>query len=94
MSPLLISAGLQLLETFSSDVKIEDKEVLVRNTLQLADESRPFWARKTFWATVAAVLVPIVNKAAGLDLDITEVSAAITPLVAFVLGESWRKKGA
>jgi len=99
MNPLLISAGLKLLETVIEKNKDEDmnglewrKEAVVETIFQGLDEARVFWKRKTFWATVVAVVIPIVNRVAGLDMQIEEVSAAITPLVAFILGESWRKK--
>jgi len=90
MGPLLFSAGMILLETaLASD---DSKEDIVKEAFAQVDEARPFWARKTFWATVVAVAVPILNKAAGLNMEIEEVSAAIAPLMAFILGESWRKK--
>jgi len=99
MNPFLISAGMKLLETViekNKDERVEAlewrKEAVVETIFQGLDEARSFWARKTFWATVCAVAVPIVNRMAGLDMQIEEVSAAITPLVAFILGESWRKK--
>lgn len=94
MNPLLISAGMKLLETVVNEPlsDYDSKEDFIKETLKMADEARPFYARKTFWATVCAVVIPIVNKVAGLDMQIEEVSAAITPLVAFILGESWRKK--
>lgn len=100
MNPLLISAGLKLLETViekntdnrMSDLEKELKEDLVKEAFKSVDEARPFWARKTFWATVIGVAVPILNRVTGLDLQIEEVSLAVTPLIAFILGESWRKK--
>ncbi len=100
MNPLLLSAGLKLLNTVveksgeSSSIGETGwgKIRTVEEAFKTVDEARPFYARKTFWATVCAVAVPIVNRVAGLDMQIEEVSAAITPLVAFILGESWRKK--
>jgi len=95
MNPLLISAGMKLLETVldKQEFTLDSKLDLVKSTFKIADEARPFWERKTFWATVVAVAVPILNKATGLNMQIEEVSAAIAPLLAFILGESWRKKG-
>lgn len=100
MNPLLISAGLKLLNTVIEKNKdgkevVDDwkKEEIVEQMFTAVDEARPFWARKTFWATVVGVAVPILNKAMGLDMAIEEVSAAVLPLVAFIAGESWRKKG-
>jgi len=99
MNPLLILKGIELLNTVIEKNTDEDmnglewrKEAVVEAIFQGIDEARPFWARKTFWATVVAVVIPIVNRVAGLDMQIEEVSVAITPLVAFILGESWRKK--
>lgn len=100
MNPLLISAGLKLLNTVLEKNKDgEDqtdswaKEEIIVNAFSAVDEARPFWKRKTFWATVVAVAIPILNKVAGLDLAIEEVSAAVLPLVTFIAGESWRKRG-
>lgn len=100
MNPLLISAGLQLLNTVldkkegdTNHVQDWKKEEIVTEIMSKVDEARPFWARKTFWATVVAVAIPILNKVAGLDLAIEEVSAAVLPLVTFIAGESWRKRG-
>lgn len=55
-------------------------------------DTRPFWKRKTFWAMVIGVAVPILNKALGLDMDATEVTAAISPLLLFIVTEQWKKK--
>lgn len=100
MNPLLISAGLKLLNTVIEKNKDgEDqtdswaKEEIIVNTFSAVDEARPFWARKTFWATVVAFSVPILNKVTGLNMAIEEVSAAVLPLVTFIAGESWRKRG-
>jgi len=97
MNPLLIIKGLELLNTVIEKNEYEGmqefkKEAIVERVFEGLDEARVFWKRKTFWATVVAVVIPIVNRMAGLDMQIEEVSAAITPLVAFILGESWRKK--
>jgi len=69
-------------------MSIEQDKFLLEQALEI----RPFYTRKTFWFTVAGVAVPILNKVLGLEMDIEEVTAAVTPLVAFILGESWRKK--
>lgn len=92
ISPLLLSMGIELLKTKSSNSEDFDTEK-VKNVFALVDEARPFWARKTFWATVVGMAIPILNRVAGLDMEIEEVSAAVLPLVAFIGGESWRKKG-
>jgi len=102
MNPLLMSAAVELYKmTMSTGPSIKTKDgkdgktddEIAIDFVKKFDDNRPFWERKTFWATVVAVAVPILNKAIGLNMEIEEVSAAIAPLIAFILGESWRKKG-
>lgn len=58
----------------------------------MIEDNRPFWKRKTFWAMAASAAVPILNRALGLDMDIKEVSAAVSSLLLFIVTEQWRKK--
>ena len=99
LSPLLISAGLELLnrvidkkEGDPDHVSEWKKEEIVIKAMSAVDEARPFWKRKTFWATVVGVVIPILNRVTGLDMAVEDVSLAVLPLVAFIAGESWRKK--
>lgn len=102
MNPLLIQAGMKLFEkvvennlspgviTKTKDDKTEEEKAV--EFIKSLDDNRVFWKRKTFWFTVAGVAVPVLNRLLGLGMQIEEVTAAVTPLVAFILGESWRKK--
>ena len=97
MNPLLITAAIELYKnTIGSGASpLKDDNTSVEAVVDLVkslDDTRPFWKRKTFWATVVGFLVPILNRLTGLDMPIEEVSAAVLPLVAFIAGESWRKK--
>lgn len=65
---------------------------IVNALLEKGLDTRPFWKRKTFWAMVISVAIPILNKALGLDMDVTEVTAAISPLLLFIATEQWKKK--
>lgn len=58
----------------------------------MIEDKRKFWQRKTFWTMVIGVLIPILNKALGWEMDIAEVTAAISPLLLFIGTEQWRKK--
>lgn len=59
---------------------------------EIDPDMRPFWKRKTVWTVVIGVAVPILNKVFGLGMDITEVTAAISPLLLFIATEQWKKK--
>lgn len=65
---------------------------IANEMIEKATDTRPFWKRKTFWAMVISVVVPILNKALGWNMDITEVTAAISPLLLFIATEQWKKK--
>ena len=58
----------------------------------MIEDNRKFWQRKTIWTVVIGVLVPILNRALGLDMDIDEVGVAISPLLLFIGTEQWKKK--
>jgi len=53
----------------------------------------PFWKKlvssRKFWAAVVGLLVPIANEKLGLELSPAELLAAITPLIAYILGISF-----
>jgi len=71
----------------------------VKNQLDIATEmiekgmdNRPFWKRKTFWSMAIGVLVPIMNKVFDWNMDVTEITATISPLLIFIATEQWKKK--
>ena len=51
------------------------------------DISKPFYLSKKFWVTALGVVIPIINKLAGWELDITEIASVLAPLVVYVLGQ-------
>ena len=65
---------------------------IANEMIERANDNRPFWKRKTFWTVVIGVLIPVLNKALGWNMDITEVTAAISPLLLFIVTEQWKKK--
>jgi hypothetical protein len=87
----LISAGVQLLTSLQGDSK-EENEKIVKKVLSEVPDLRPFWKTKTFWSMAIGTLVPILNKVFGWHMDVTEVSATISPLLLFIVTEQWRKK--
>lgn len=88
----LIMAGLDLIKSLPMD-NDEDNEKIVKKALEKVIDIRPFWKTKTFWSTCIGVLVPILNKVFALNMDVVEVSAAISPLLLFIATEQWKKKG-
>ena len=107
MNPILIAAGIDLAKDFFSkqqqglgarpiDQDTEKEPLgqleIVNQLLTQGMDKRPFWKRKTFWTMVIGVAVPILNKVLGWQMDITEVTAAISPLLLFIATEQWKKK--
>lgn len=56
-------------------------------------EEKKFWESKKFWAACVAVLVPLGNHCFGLDLDQETVTAMMTPMLAYVLGQGMADLG-
>ena len=73
--------------------KTEPNQLDFANDLiEKGTDQRPFWKRKTFWTMAVGVLVPIANKVFGWNMDVTEVSVMISPLLLFIATEQWKKK--
>jgi len=53
------------------------------------DVNKPFWRSKRWWLAVIAVLIPIASHALGWELDTGEIMAVITPIVVYILGQSY-----
>ena len=65
---------------------------IATDMLEKAQDNRPFWKRKTFWTMAIGVIVPIANKVFGWNMDATEITATISPLLLFIATEQWKKK--
>ena len=48
---------------------------------------KKFWHSKKWWAMLAGVLVPVVNKVSGLDLSTVEILTITGPLLTYILGQ-------
>ena len=48
---------------------------------------KKFWHSKKWWAMLAGVLVPVINKVSGLDLGIGEILTITGPLLTYILGQ-------
>ena len=51
--------------------------------------TRPFWKSKKWWVAIIAALIPIANSAFGFNLDPTELTLIILPLIGYIFGEAW-----
>jgi hypothetical protein len=89
--PLLV-AGLELIKTATKDSDEENEKIVEEKLSQVVD-TRPFWKTKTFWSMSIGVLVPVLNKVFGWNMDVSEVTATISPLLLFIFTEQWKKKG-
>jgi len=45
---------------------------------------------KAFWVALIGVLVPILNHFFGLGLEVGEIVAIVLPIIALILGVSWK----
>ena len=90
MNPLLIKAGLDLITTVASNSK-EENEQKVKQVLS-DFEDKPFYKSKRWYLTIAAILVPIINRATGLNLSEMEMVSIVGPVMAYVLGKSHEQK--
>jgi hypothetical protein len=52
-----------------------------------AKVEKKFWHSKKWWAMLAGVLVPVINKVSGLDLGIGEILTITGPLLTYILGQ-------
>ena len=50
---------------------------------------KPWWKSKKVWSAGIAFLVAILNEALGIGLDAEELLVAISPLLVYILGESY-----
>lgn len=67
--------------------------VLARFTHKEIDMEKRFWESKKFWAMVAGIMVPILNKATGLDLGIEETGAIMAMIATYVVGQGMADLG-
>tara|TARA_B100000579_G_C22849354_1_gene866367 strand:+ start:10915 stop:11148 length:234 start_codon:yes stop_codon:yes gene_type:complete len=48
---------------------------------------KKFWHSKKWWAMLAGVLVPVINKVSGLELSTVEILTITGPLLTYILGQ-------
>ena len=49
-----------------------------------------FYKEKAFWVALVGVLVPLLNHFFQFGLEVGEVLAIALPIIAFILGVSWK----
>ena len=54
---------------------------------QYVTEKKSIFHSKKWWTAIIAALIPIVNALTGLNMDPSEVTAVVVPLVAYVLAQ-------
>ena len=56
-------------------------------------EEKAFWKSKKFWAACIAVMVPMMNHFMNWNMDHEAVTAMMTPMLAYVLGQGMADLG-
>lgn len=51
--------------------------------------NKPFWRSKKWWMAAIAVVIPVLNQAFGLGLDVGEITAIAAPVVAYILAQAF-----
>jgi uncharacterized membrane protein YqaE (UPF0057 family) len=54
---------------------------------------KTFWKSKKFWASVIAVLVPMLNHHLDWGMDVDSVVTMMTPMLAYILGQGMADMG-
>jgi hypothetical protein len=91
MNPLLILQGVKLLKDLTSTGDDEKDKAIVKETLSAVGDLKPFWQSKRFWMTLAGIAVPIINRAAGLNLSETEIVTMVGTIAAYVVAKSYEQ---
>ena len=50
---------------------------------------KPFWRSKKWWVAIIAAAIPVANNLLNINLDATELSIIVLPLVGYIFGEAW-----
>lgn len=50
---------------------------------------KPFWRSKKWWVAIIAAAIPVVNNLLNLNLDATELTIIVLPLIGYIFGEAW-----
>lgn len=90
----LITAGFELLNTALSGDKEKDEKKIVEvlgNVSKIVPE-KPFWKSKRFGITSIIVVLLLLNRKLGLDLNIEEIGAISGIVSVYVAGKTWEQK--
>ena len=71
---------------------VDIKNHIIEKSLEEPKEKH-FWQSKKYITTVIAVIVPILNKVFGWELNITEVSLILAPFIVYVLSQGFADFG-
>ena len=55
----------------------------------MEEQRKPFWRSKKWWVAIIAAAIPVANEALGLNLDATELTLIVIPLIGYIFGEAW-----
>jgi len=50
-------------------------------------KEKPFWHSKKFWVALIAASIPIWNKVFAIDLSTTDITAVVSPMIAYIIGQ-------
>lgn len=50
---------------------------------------KPFWRSKKWWVAIIAAAIPVANNLLNLNLDATELTLIVIPLIGYIFGEAW-----
>ena len=62
------------------------KNHIIEKSLEVPQEKR-FWQSKKYVTSVIAVIIPILNKVFGWELDIVEISSILVPAIVYVFSQ-------
>lgn len=48
---------------------------------------KQFWKSKKWWVMLTAVVIPVANRALGLDMGMEELKLVIGSLMAYIMGQ-------
>lgn len=54
---------------------------------------KPFYKSKKFWASIIAVIIPVINQVFSLELDAQELVPIMAPALVYVVGQGMADLG-
>ena len=62
-------------------------EYILENAILKGIEKKPFYLSKKWWATIGAILIPVLNRVFGLEMNTEDIVVILTPVLIYVISQ-------